>query len=144
MTHPPSRPSRTSNAHAHAHARAKQATSQISRELSRTSASTMRAHFGCTSKAAAHCRLRNGSLVCVLCACNGRLDNGPGVTSAVAEKKPRRRRCRVGGNHGSKPKALIHGLELFRLSWKHFNPVREATNDLLVTYLRAEAVVLTA
>jgi hypothetical protein len=31
--------------------------------------------------------------------------------------------CRIGGHHGSEPKALIPGLELFELFWKHFNPV---------------------
>ena len=54
---------------------------------------------------------------------------------------------RIGGHHEPEPKALIPGLELFELFWKHFNLVywiESAANDLLITYLRAEAVVLTA
>ena len=44
-------------------------------------------------------------------------------------------------------KALIHGLELFELFWKHFISSlldRKAANDLLITNIRAEAVVLAA
>ena len=54
--------------------------------------------------------------------------------------------CRIGGYHGSKPKALIPGSELLVLLEAFQSSLldKKAADDLLITYLKAEAVVLTA